>query len=215
MVSSQDTSKASHQDVSASDNPIFTEEDNNFSIPSHAHFSLEVLGRVRRLLKGSDIKIQDVSQSQYLEIYFFEVNDEIARIDIGYNGKGKITRITAPTQSDLGFRLLDTLSPINGILIVPETSGSDSEFTFNEEFLNEFHSRLTPLVSERGIKINNVESMDWKQRYTFTQSGECAVIDIFYNGKNQFTKYAPVNNSCTSDALVSEIQTVITEGLSS
>ena len=110
---------------------------------------------------------------------------------------------------------MDILSPINGILIVPETSGSDSEFTFNEEFLNEFHSRLTPLVSERGIKINNVESMDWKQRYTFTQSGECAVIDIFYNGKNQFTKYAPVNNSCTSDTLVSEIQTVITEGLSS
>ena len=70
-------------------------------------------------------------------------------------------------------------------------------------------------MSERGIKINNVESMDWKQRYTFIQSGECAVIDIFYNGKNQFTKYSPVNNFCTSDTLVSEIQTVITEGLSS
>jgi tRNA A37 threonylcarbamoyladenosine biosynthesis protein TsaE len=214
-VSSQDTPKSNHQHINASDNPIGTEEDDNFGIPSHANFSLEVLGRVRRLLKGSDVKIQDVSQGQYLEVYFFEVNNEITRIDIGYNGKGKITRITAPTQSDLGLRLLDILSPINGILIVPETSDSNSDFTFNEEFLNEFHSRITPLVSERGIKINNVESMDWKQRYTFIQSGECAVIDIFYNGKNQFTKYAPVNNSCTSDTLVSEIQTVITEGLSS
>lgn len=214
-VSSQNTPKSNHQNINASDNPIGTEEDDNFGIPPHASFSLEVLGRVRRLLKGSDVKIQDVSQGQYLEVYFFEVNNEITRIDIGYNGKGKITRITAPTQSDLGLRLLDILSPINGILIVPEISDSDSDFTFNEEFLNEFHSRITPLVNERGIKINNVESMDWKQRYTFVQSGECAVIDIFYNGKNQFTKYAPVNNSCTSDTLVSEIQTVITEGLSS
>lgn len=214
-VSSQNTPKSNHQHINASDKPMGTEEDDNFGIPPHANFSLEVLGRVRRLLKGSDVKIQDVSQGQYLEVYFFEVNNEITRIDIGYNGKGKITRITAPTQSDLGLRLLDILSPINGILIVPETSDSDSDFTFNEAFLNEFHSRITPLVSERGIKINNVESMDWKQRYTFIQSGECAVIDIFYNGKNQFTKYAPVNNSCTSDTLVSEIQTVITEGLSS
>lgn len=214
-VSSQDTSKGNHQNVNTCDNHTCTEEDNNFGIPSHAYFSLEVLGRIRRLLKGSDVKIQDVSQGQNLEIYFFEANSEITRIDIGYNGKGKITRITAPTQSDLGLKLIEILSPINGMLIVPEASGSGSDFKFGEEFLNEFHARLTPLVSERGIKINNVESMDWKQRYTFTQSEECAVIDIFYNGKNQFTKYAPVNNFCTSDTLVSEIQTVITEGLSS
>lgn len=215
MAGSQNASKANHQDVNAGAITNGTEERDNFGIPSHAHFSLEVLGRVRRLLKGSDVKIQDVSQGQYLEVYFFEANNEITRIDIGYNGKGKITRITAPTQSDLGLRLLDILSPINGILIVPEASGPDADFTFNQDFLNEFHSRLAPLVSERGIKINNVESMDWKQRYTFIQSGECAVIDIFYNGKNQFTKYAPVNNFCTSDTLVSEIQTVITEGLNS
>lgn len=214
-VSSQDTSKANHQNVNASDNHTCTEEDNNFGIPSHAYFSLEVLGRIRRLLNGSDVKIQDVSQGQYLEIYFFEANSEITRIDIGYNAKGKITKITAPTQSGLGLKLIEILSPINGMLIVPEASGSGSDFKFGEEFLNEFHARLTPLVSERGIKINNVESMDWKQRYTFTQSGECAVIDIFYNGKNQFTKYAPVKNFCTSDTLVSEIQIVITEGLSS
>ncbi|MBE0448650.1 MAG: AAA family ATPase [Actinobacteria bacterium] len=214
-ANSKDNSKENHQEKSASAYPIDTDKDENFSIPSHARFSLEVLERVRRLLKASDVKIQDVTQGQYLEIYFFEENSEITRIDIGYNGKGKITRITAPTQSDLGLKLIEILSPINGMLIVPEASGSGSDFEFGEEFLNEFHARLTPLVSERGIKINNVESMDWKQRYTFTQSGECAVIDIFYNGKNQFTKYAPVNNFCTSDTLVSEIQTVITQGLSS
>jgi hypothetical protein len=213
-VNSKDTSKASNQYNNASANLIGT-EDENFSIPSHAHFSLEVLKRVRTLLKGSDVKILDVNQRQYLELYFFEANNESARIDISYNGKGKITRITTPTQSALSLRLIDMLSPIAGILIVPETTDSDSDFTFNEEFLNDFHSRLSSLMSARGIKINNVEPMDWKQRYTFTQSGECAVIDIFYNGKNRFTKYAPVKNFCTSYTLLSEIETVIAKGLSS
>lgn len=214
-VNYKDSSKSNHQDKNNGAKPINTGEDENYGIPPHDHFSLEVLRRVRKLLKGHDINIQDISQDQYREIYFFEVKNKIARINIDYNGKGKITRITAPTQTDLALRLIDILSQINGKLIIPESSVSDSEFTFDEEFLNDFHSRLSPLVSERGIKINNVESMDWKQRYTFTQSGECAVIDIFYNGKNQFTKYAPVNNSCKSDTLVSELQTVIMEGLSS
>lgn len=215
VANNQCSSKTSHHDGNNKADSINTEEGVTFGIPPHAHFSLHVLGRVRRLLKGSDINIQDVSPGQYLEIYFFEVKSEIVRIDIGYNGKGKITRVSAPTQTDLSLRLIDILSPLDGTLIVPEASGSGSDFEFNEEFLNDFHSRIYPLVSERGIKINNVEPMDWKQRYTFTQSGECAVFDIFYNGKNQFTKYAPVNNSCTSDTLVYEIQTVITEGLSS
>lgn len=68
-------------------------------------------------------------------------------------------------------------------------------------------------MSERNIKINKVESMDWRQRYTFIRSGESVVVDIFYNGKNKFTKYMPVKNASISDILISEINTVITEGL--
>lgn len=214
-VNSENTPKSNHQNTNASDSPISSSENTYFGIPSNAKFSLEVLKRVRKLLEGSDVRIQDVTQHQYLEVYYFEVDNEITRIDISYNSKRRISRITPTKKSDLSLRLQNMLSPIQGILIVPEISDSDSDFTFNEEFLNEFHLRLLPLVSQRGIKINNVESMDWKQRYTFIQSGECAVIDIFYNGKNQFTKCAHVNNSCTSDTLVSEMMNVIKEELSS
>ncbi len=214
-VKNQVASEINHPDSNVSSNPVSTNEDENFGMPSNAYFSLEVLGRIRRLLKDSDVKIQNVSQGQYLEVYFFEENNDIARIDIGYNGKGKITRIIAPTPSELSFRIIDTLSPINGMLIIPEKPSWGSDFTFDKEFLNDFHSRFFPLVNARGIKINNVESMDWNQRYTFTKSGDCAVIDLFYNRKNQFTKCALVNNACTSEILTSEIQTIITEGLSS
>ena len=185
-----------------------------FGIPENADFSLEVLKRIRPLLVGSSIKIQDVSQRQYLEIYFFQRDSEIARVDIGYNGKGKISRIISPKQTELSLQVIELLSALNGTLIVPSMKQSASSFEFDEDFLNDFHSRLQLLINQRGITINNVESMDWKQRYTFTQSDESAVFDIFYNGKNQFTKYASVRNACTSGALSSDIQRILTEGLS-
>ena len=189
--------------------------DDCFGIPTNAYFSLEVLKRIQQLLVSSDIKIQDVSQGQYLEIYFFQRDSEVARVDIGYNGKGKISRLTTPKQTELSLQVIDLISPLNGTLIIPTTQQPAGSFEFDEDFLNDFHSRLHPLTDQRGITINNVEPMDWKQRYTFTQSGESAVFDVFYNGKNQFTKYAPVKNACTSNSLSSDIQTILTEGLSS
>lgn len=189
--------------------------DDCFGIPTNAYFSLEVLKRIQQLFVSSDIKIQDVSQGQYLEIYFFQRDGEVARVDIGYNGKGKISRLTTPKQTELSLQIIDLISPLNDTLIIPTTQQPAGSFEFDEDFLNDFHSRLHPLTDQRGITINNVEPMDWKQRYTFTQSGESAVFDVFYNGKNQFTKYAPVKNACTSNSLSSDIQTILTEGLSS
>ena len=188
--------------------------EDNFGIPPNAYFSRELLRRILNLLKGSDVKIQDVSQHQYLEIYYFKLNNEIARIDLNYNAKGKITKITSPLTSDISHKLRNILSPISGMLISLERIEADFEFIFTEDFLNDFHSRFYPLVRNRDIKITKVESMDWKQRYTFNQSEEYAVIDIFYNGKNQFTKYAPVTNACSSDMLVDKIQTIIKEEIS-
>ena len=191
---------------------VTIDESNTFGIPAHAQLSLEILKRVKQLLKGSDLSIHDVNQAQYLEIYYFEKNNEITRIDIGYNGKGKITRITTLTDSELGQTLKNILAPINGALVIPDSSNTDTEFYFDKDFLNDYHNMIVPLIKEKSINIKNVEAKNYMQRYTFTHSGECAVIDIYYNGKNNFTKCAPVNNLCTSDSLLSEILTIITLG---
>jgi len=187
----------------------------SFGIPFNACFSLEILNRIRKLIGGSNVNIQDVSQAQYQEIYFFQKENEIARIDIGYNGKGKISRITTPKQTELSLEIIELIFPLKGALVVPSAQNSGISFEFEEEFLNDFHKRLQSLAEQKGITINNVESMDWKQRYSFIQSGESAVFDIFYNGKNKFTKCAPVKNACSSKSLSAEIQAILTEGLSS
>jgi ATP-dependent exoDNAse (exonuclease V) alpha subunit len=186
-----------------------------FGIPSNAHFSLEILKRIRGLIVKSEINIQDVSQGQYQEIYFFQKEDKIARIDISYNGKGKISRITTPKQTELSLEIIELISQLKGTLVVPVIPKTAVRFDFEEEFLNDFHKRLHPLVEHKGITIINVESMDWKQRYSFIQSGESAVFDIFYNGKNRFTKCAPVKNACSSNSLCTEILAILTEGLNS
>lgn len=187
----------------------------SFGIPFNAYFSLEILNRIRKLIGGSNVNIQDVSQGQYQEIYFFQKENEIARIDIVYNGKGKISRITTPKQTELSLEIIELIFPLKGALVVPSAQNSGISFEFEEEFLNDFHKRLQSLAEQKGITINNVESMDWKQRYSFIQSGESAVFDIFYNGKNKFTKCAPVKNACSSKSLSAEIQAILTEGLSS
>jgi hypothetical protein len=187
----------------------------SFGIPSNAHFSLEILKRIREFTVESDIDIQDVSLSQYQEIYFFQKGSEIARIDIGYNGKGKISRISTPKPTEFSLEIIDLISPLNGIIVVPIIPNSAENFEFEEDFLSDFHKELYSLAEQKGITINNVESMDWKQRYTFIRSGESAVFDIFYNGKNQFTKCAPVRNACSSNSLSADVQAILTEGLSS
>lgn len=185
----------------------------NFGIPSNASFSLEILKRVKELICDSDIHIQSINQHQYMESYFFQKSEQTARIDIGYNGKGKITRLSPSIVDELSGELLETLSPLKGSLIIIVETNSTKNFEFGEEFLNEFHQRLVPLAKSKDILIVNVEAMDWKQRYTFVQHGDSAVFDIFYNGKKQFRKSAPVSSACSSNSLISEVQLLLTEGL--
>ena len=61
------------------------------------------------------------------------------------------------------------------------------------------------MVEQENILINNVESMDWKQRYTFIKSGEVVVFDFFYNGKYIFKNCQPVRNQCSSKTLLADV----------
>ena len=184
-----------------------------YGIPTNAYFSIEILQKVNSLIEKTGIKIQDVRLEQYQEIYFFQKDDEIARIDIRYNGKNKITSITAPKQTDLSLKVIERLNPLKGMLISIEPNEARGSFDFGEEFLHDFHKRLSPLVEQNGITISSVEPLDWNQRYTFIQYGERAVVDIFYNGKSRFTKCSLVKNACTSDSLSNTVLGLITEEL--
>ncbi|MCC3862614.1 ATP-dependent DNA helicase [Pseudemcibacter aquimaris] len=191
----------------------FTATEPLYGIPPNAHFSNNLLKRVQATIKDKSETIQDIELKQYQDIYFFKNDDDAARIDIRYNGKQKITAITTPKQTAFSLELLEMLSPLKGEIILAASEPQNELMDFGEDFLNAFHERLSPIASENGLIISSVEPLDWNQRYHFTSGNERAVVDIFYNGKKQFTKCALVKTACTSTAFSNSVLKLIMEEL--
>ena len=187
---------------------------NTFGIPDNAPFLFALLGYVRELIKDTDVRIDDIVHNQYQEAYSFMRGDDFIRVDIGYNGKGKVTGLTAPHLTELAADLIGLLEPLKGVLVACSPVVPAAQFSFEEEFLNKLHHRLMPLAEERGMVIQNVIRQEWSLRYSFTRGREVAVYDIFFNGKNCFTKCQALFTACSPGSLVGDVQVMLTEGLS-
>jgi len=181
----------------------------SFGIPEGSFPSMEILNRIKKLTARTGVSIQSVDQKQYQEIYFFQRDKEIARVVIYYNGKNKVTRLISPNPNELSNEILDILKPLSGAIIVPEITDEEKSFEFAEDFLNEFHARLKPLMKQADIQIADVVQMDWKQRYTFVKAEQVVVIDFTYDGKSNITNCSPVRNNCSSDDIILEIASVL------
>jgi len=195
--------------------PITTDKSNlpTFGIPGSASFLLAVLNTVRDLISEKGIEVKDITHNQFQEAYFFSCAEDSTRLDIHYNGKERITSISAPHLSDFSSALIDLLSPLKGTPIATITTSVPSQLKFEQTFLNDFHERLAALASEQEISIQNVSPQQWCQRYTFTKDNQIAVYDVFYNGKHQFKKCSPVITACTPGFLVEEVGILLTEGM--
>ena len=187
---------------------------NTFDIPKSGALLLAILNMVRDLLSGKAIVIDGITHNQYQEAYFFNNGNEFARVDISYNSKGKVTGLSVPQVSDFSAELVDLLAPLKGNPVVAFASTLPDQFTFEQEFLNDFHERLISKATEREIAIQNVTQQQWCQRYTFTKDSQIAVYDVFYNGKHQFKKCAPVITACSPGTLIGEVGVLLTEGMS-
>ncbi|MFG0723886.1 AAA family ATPase [Pseudomonas sp. GLN_6] len=187
-------------------------ESETFGIPPGATLLLSLLAEVRKLIDGRGVTIEDVHHNQYQEVYYFRREAESARIDIAYNGKNKITGVAAPYLSDLGVELTSLLSALKGLLV----AGGESMVAgahFSKQFLNDFHEKMLKLCDATGITVQKVVEQQWCQRYSFSRGSEVAVYDVWYNGKDQFTRCQPVITACSPGALAGEIGQLLTQGL--
>ena len=92
-------------------------------IPESEHLLLAILGKVRALMHSlPDVEIDDIVHNQYRESYFFTKDGQRARIDVSYNGKGKVTGVGAHRPSEFSTSLVELLSPLKGALIVVAAS---------------------------------------------------------------------------------------------
>jgi hypothetical protein len=192
---------------------LHDDESNTFGIPTSVPFLLALLGRVRELIKDTDIRIDNIEHKQYLEVYFFRRGNDYARIDLGYNGKEKITRLTAPHSTVMADDIISLLASLKGEIVTSSAAVPAIHFCFEENFLNELHQRLILLTEERGMAIKNAVKHQWNLRYTFAREREVAVYDIFFDGKHNFTKSQVVITACSPGSLVRDVQVMLTEGL--
>lgn len=185
----------------------------HFGIPSANAFLLALLTEVQACIASAGVDIYDIHHQQYQEAYFFTLGAELVRVNVSYNGHQKITSVTLPQSSELGGELLAQLNPLKGRVITASVAAEITPLEFDEPFLNELHQRLEACASAANIAITRVEELQFAQRYWFQQSGETAVVDIYYNKKKQFRICDSKKNLSTSRALSSQVLTLITEGL--
>lgn len=188
---------------------------NTFGIPLSAPFLLALSARVQGLIADTDIGIDGIGHNQYQEAYTFRRGDDFARVDIGYTGKEKISKVSSPHLTEFSSQVVELLSPLKGSPVASAPTVPAGAFRFEEDFLNQLHQRLIPLAEERGIVIQNVVKHPWSLRYSFNRGSEVAVYDIFFNGVNRFTKCQALITACSPGDLVGDVQLMLTEGLSS
>jgi hypothetical protein len=194
--------------------PVSSERaSDTFDIPERATVLLSLLAEVRRLTDGKDIAIEDVQHNQWHESYHFKRGDAFARVDITYTSKNKISGVASRSLGDLGSELADLLSALKGR---PLLSGGDpgvAEVSFPKQFLNDFHKKVLGLCGASGITVQNVVEQQWSQRYSFAKQGAVVVYDVWYNGRDQFTRCQPVVTACSPGPLLSTVGHLLTEGI--
>lgn len=191
-----------------------TDKSSTFGIPESAQFLLGILARVRELISGHEISIDEITHQQYQEAYRFLRGNDFARVDVGYNSREKITRVTVSIPTELSSEVKNLLAPLVGIPIAGGNIIAPEQVSFDEDFMNDFHRRLLPLADEQSIKILNVEKYQWHLRYSFARGTDVAVCDIFFDGKQRFKKYQPLITACSPGQLLPDVELLLTQGLS-
>ncbi len=189
------------------------QDSGTFGIPESATVLLSLLAEVRRLTDGKGIVVDDVHHNQWQESYHFKRGVETARVAISYTSKNRISSVTPHGLGGLGSELLDLLLPLKGRPLLASEGSAVAQSSFSKQFLNDFHDKVLAMCSASEIAVQNVVVQQWSQRYSFVKEGAVAVYDIWYNGKDRFTKCQPVLTACSPGPLVATVGQLLTEGM--
>jgi hypothetical protein len=168
---------------------------------------------IRNRLADTGIEIEDVAHHQYREAYFFKRGAHAVRIDIGYKGNWTVSGVTCPRPDGFAEEVMARIAGLSGQKPGAGTSSSASASGPDRPFLRDFHDRMIVALAKKGIIMVSLKEQPWSQRYVLARGPDSVTVDIFYNGKNQLTKFMPVNpspNPATSlVALQDDVGTVL------
>lgn len=186
----------------------------DFSIPKGNVFLQNVFNEVKSALIGTGVSISDITHNQYQEVYSCQLGDVFSTVRISYNAKRKVTAVTCNELSPLDTVLSQRLGHLKGKIFTSFEHSTHLTIELPEPFLEEFHRRLCAEFTLHDIAIEEVRARKFVQRYCFRKLNDTAVVDIFYNGKNQFTKFMGMSDLSTSYEFLVAVEDLIEKELS-
>jgi len=148
--------------------------------------------KIKDITFDNNIKIISKDSKLYQEIYHFKKDEELAIFGIYYNSKNIVSTIRSHENNKLTELLQELLNPLKNTIVVNKKA---DDLTFTEEFLEDFYLALKDKLNEKEINIDNIEHMQYKERYHFSINNKSTVIDFSYNSKKQFTNKQMGNGS--------------------
>lgn len=196
--------------------PVFIENGGLFGINPQNEFLTALFNTILVIIEKENISIEDVQHNPYQEVYFFKHGEEKSRINIYYNGKQEISNISPHKQDELSSKLTLLLSSLNHkkIIIKKVNNSPDIQnFSFSEPFLEEFYESLKTVLESKGIKIIEIISHPWLEKYLFSKNDDVALFDFYYNAKKQFTQFIEQPTKSTSPELIREVNQILANEL--
>jgi hypothetical protein len=82
----------------------------------------------------------------------------------------------------------------------------DLDFEEKYPFTRRLFDDLSLLLNDTGIRIEGVEHLQYKERYSFKRNGETAEIDFEYNRKGFFGRVVIVPKATNSTTLCAAVR---------
>lgn len=190
---------------------------NNHSIQIQDHFI-----KVRHLARMQYIQISGWEKKNYEIIYHFERENRYAALKTWINGNndfnGKFQVVPGARNNEELSRAVQKLLQGLGILCVKRNTvetvlprlAFESDLEERFPFTRNLSEALDSILKDTGIRIIDIEHLQFKERYTFGRGGEYAVLDIEYKQNGFFGRIVPLNNKTNSISLLGEIRDKIT-----
>lgn len=170
---------------------------------------------LNHILSDRFINVTRYDAKPYQEFYSFNRDGKIVNLIFYYNGKEQFNKfglVGNQNSEDLYNEIVKSLNEnrrfeITFTDIKQEDSTSQvsdleqKEFAFDKEFLQIIFESIRPLVNRKKIFVDEIEHLNYRERYHFKRGKSLATIDFIYDSEGFFTS-AEERKSSNCDMMI-------------
>lgn len=183
-------------------------------------------------LQDHFIKVRHAVRKQYIEImgwekknsevfYYFKRENQTVAFKTWINKEnafnGKYQKLISNTNSEAFYEEVEMLlKNLPNVTIKRNTAETiisklvfDNDIEEKLPFTKNLFDDLYLVFENTNIYIDDIEHLQYKERYTFKRNFEKAIIDFEYNNKGFFGRVIPIQKQSNSQSLISDLITAL------